>query len=146
MTQFRSQKIKKPKLIGLPGTANLIFNIKQFRYYEEQGYRERTEHSDEVMRGLPDDGVYCPFDKEYKERSIKATLEETVSATHWEKFIEQDKRKLEVEREQEQRDKEDSTMLELGLDPTVDEIPYDADSSSYDNEFDGAFEAEDEGL
>ncbi len=146
MTQFRSQKIKKPKLIGLPGTANLIFNIKQFRYYEEQGYRERTEHSDEVMRGLPDDGVYCPFDKEYKERSIKATLEETVSATHWEKFIEQDKRKSEVEREQEQRDKEDNTMLELGLDPTVDEMPYDIDSSSYDNEFDGPFEAEDEGL
>lgn len=135
MTQFRSQKIKKPKLIGIPGTANLVFNIKQFRYYEEEGYSELNEISDDVRRGLPKDGVYSPFDKEYGEMSAKEALEETIKSTDWEKFIERSKRNVQVEREQEQRDIEDRTMLELGLDPSMDEQDaYDMDASSFEQE------------
>lgn len=135
MTQFRSQKIKKPKLIGIPGTANLVFNIKQFRYYEEEGYSELNEISDDARRGLPKDGVYSPFDKEYGEMSAKETLEETIKSTDWEKFIERSKRNVQVEREQEQRDIEDRTMLELGLDPSMDEQDaYDMDASNFEQE------------
>lgn len=145
MTQFRSQKIKKPKLIGLPGTANLIFNIKQFRYYEEEGYKEMTEHSDELRRGLPEEGVYSPFDKEYREMGIKESLEETIKSTDWEKFIERSQRNTQVQREQEQREIEDRRMLELGLDPAMDERDaYDVDASQFQREED--FGPEDEGV
>jgi len=36
LVQFVSQKIKKQKLIGRPGTANLIYNIETARYHEEK--------------------------------------------------------------------------------------------------------------
>ncbi len=125
MTQFQSQKIKKPKLIGFPGTANLIFNVKQFRYYEEEGYSELSEHSDDARRGLPAEGVYSPFDKEYKEMGVRSILEKKIKSTDWDKLINMSKRKVQNEQEQEQKEREEKTMVELGLPPDMDEESYD---------------------
>lgn len=137
MTQFKSQKIKKQKLIGIPGTANLVFNVKEMRYYEAEGYKEIEDGSDPSLLGMADKraGVYSPFDKEYFERTEKARLSEEISTTDWDKFITKSKLETTVQNEQERRDKEDGVMLEIGMDPAIDEnYDYDVDSSSFENE------------
>lgn len=95
LTQFVSQKIKKHKLTGIPGSANLIFNAKQNRFYEENGYEEYSEHSDEMMRGLPKEGIYSPFDTEYKESIIKENLNKVIDEKKWSNF-----KQIEVENAQ----------------------------------------------
>lgn len=137
MTQFKSQKIKKQKLIGIPGTANLIFNPKEFRYYEEVGYKEIDDGPDGSMLGMANKaaGVYSPFDKEYAEIAEKGRLQEEVKPTDWDKFITKAKVTVEVKQQQEQQDKDDATMLEVGIDPSLDEADaYDVDASSYEQE------------
>lgn len=150
MTQFKSQKIKKQKLIGIPGTANLIFNTREFRYYEAEGYSEIIDGSDMSMIGLPNKGagVYSPFDPEYYEKHEKTRLFEQMPKTDWDKFINKEKVTISVKKEQEEKDKEDRVLLELGLDPSVDETDefddYDVDGSSYEEEKDFPLEPDDQ--
>lgn len=149
MTQFKSQKIKKQKLIGIPGTANLVFNVKEMRYYEAEGYKEIDDGSDMSMIGMADKsaGVYSPFDKEYQEKNERSRLSEQMPATDWDKFITKEKVTVSVQQEQEKRDKEDNTMLELGMDPSIDEMEdYDVDESSYEEENLDALEPDDQDL
>lgn len=142
MTQFVSQKIKKPKLIGVPGTANLIFNIKQFRYYEEEGYEEIEYHADESLIGLPKEGVYSPFDPEYREKKIRENLEEKIDATTWDKFITNKRQISEEEKIQEENSKQQKALEELGIDPMDYDYDHSADDQSWDNLADGSDEFE----
>lgn len=149
MTQFKSQKIKKQKLIGIPGTANLVFNTREFRYYEAEGYKEIMDGSDSNIIGFADKsaGVYSPFDPEYFEKNEKSRLFEQMPETDWNKFITKEKVSIEVQQEEEKRDKEDNMMLELGLDPSMDEIEdYDVDHSSYEEENYDSLEPDDQDL
>ena len=140
MTQFVSQKIKKPKLIGVPGTANLIFNIKQFRYYEEDGYEEIEYHADESLIGLPKEGVYSPFDPEYREKKIRENLEEKIDATTWDKFITNKRQISEEEKLQEENSKQQKALEELGIEPMDYDYDHSAEDQSWDNLADGSEE------
>jgi hypothetical protein len=97
LTQFVSQKIKKQKLIGLPGSANLIFNVKQYRFYEENGYEEYLDHSDDSIRGLPKEGVYSPFDPEYKQNLAKEDLNMVIDEKNWKNFKQINSESQEIE-------------------------------------------------
>ena len=62
--------------------------------------------------------------------------------TDWDKFITKAKVTVEVKQQQEQQDKDDATMLEVGIDPSLDEADaYDVDASSYEDEenYDGNY-------
>jgi hypothetical protein len=149
MTQFKSQKIKKQKLVGIPGTANLVFNVREMRYYDAEGYKEILDGSDPTTIGFADKnaGVYSPFDDQYYERNEKSRLFEKMPETDWNKFITKEKVDISVQQEQEKRDKDDNMMLELGLDPSMDEIDdYDVDKSSYDEENFEPLEPDDQGF
>jgi hypothetical protein len=57
-----SQKIKKQKIVGTPGTSYLVYDVFSSRYYEEQ-YIERDEY------GFIDrERSACPFDDWYENR------------------------------------------------------------------------------
>lgn len=136
-TRFTSQKIKKPKLNGFPGSTNLVFNIKQFRYYDVENYEEYDEtfHNPEMI-GIPVEGIYSPFDKEYKENIVKEKLSEKIDDTKWEDFIKNNKIKQQEKLEKESSDKQSEMMKELGYESSEGDsgfIPpdYEVDLSEY---------------
>ena len=60
--QFTSQKIKKQKLCGIPGTVELIFKLSSLRYYEMSGQVELPNPLDKT----PEMKNFYEVDKEFE--------------------------------------------------------------------------------
>lgn len=129
LVQFISQKIKKQKLIGRPGTANLIYNIKTARYHEE-----RIDHDYEDI-SLDAKEIWTPFDKEYVHHESMSNPEAKISETDWTAFQQQEQlrqtHEQAAEREREQRIMEE----ELGFDESDWDISDFEDFDTQGNEF-----------
>jgi len=110
LVQFVSQKIKKQKLIGRPGTANLIYNIETARYHEE-----KLDHSYEDS-SVDAKEIYTPFDKEYVHHESMSNPETKVSENDWSAFQQQEEERSDSESTA--RNEKESQQLEgeLGLD------------------------------
>ncbi|MDG1949877.1 MAG: BT4734/BF3469 family protein, partial [bacterium] len=107
LVQFVSQKIKKQKLIGRPGTANLIYNIETARYHEE-----RLDHDyDDVSIDAKE--IYTPFDKEYVHHESMSNPETQVSENDWSAFQQQEE--VRETTEETSRQERESQQLEEEL-------------------------------
>jgi hypothetical protein len=110
LVQFVSQKIKKQKLIGRPGTANLIYNIESARYHEE-----KLDHDyDDVSTDAKE--LYTPFDKEYVHHESMSSPETQVSENDWSAFQEQEEARGTSENSAVQERENKILEEELGLD------------------------------
>ena len=119
LVQFISQKIKKQKLIGRPGTAFLYFDVNTARYYEElDGFDPLNSSSSDPYRNR-----CSPFDKEYIHHESMVAPETKISETDWSAF-KQTEEQEDKERNTKQEQQENKRLQEeLGfnlneLDPT----------------------------
>ena len=132
LVQFVSQKIKKQKLIGRPGTAFLYYDVATARYYEEKANYDPLSAGPGGAYREP----YCPFDPEYVHHESMAEPGTQVSETDWNAFKQSEEEDSQRDEAQQQQNENQRLEEELGFDINswdpgdfVDDYDYD----DYDN-------------